>query len=109
MKNAKRTIGRQYVTRKKYTPPAWEQRGSQHFPEDNEDEISGWEQPGKATWEESLQWEQGGSISWVETPARREVWAGWKTPGAVGMVTGDSSGVGHCSIPSVCSGAPCAC
>uniref|UniRef100_A0A674GEZ8 SET binding factor 1 n=1 Tax=Taeniopygia guttata TaxID=59729 RepID=A0A674GEZ8_TAEGU len=40
VKNAKRTIGRQYVTRKKYTPPAWEQRGSQHFPEDNEDEIS---------------------------------------------------------------------
>uniref|UniRef100_A0A8C3QUA2 SET binding factor 1 n=1 Tax=Cyanoderma ruficeps TaxID=181631 RepID=A0A8C3QUA2_9PASS len=27
VKNAKRTIGRQYVTRKKYTPPAWEQRG----------------------------------------------------------------------------------
>lgn len=43
MKNAKKTIGRQYVTRKKYTPPMWEQRGSQHFPEDNEDEISGWE------------------------------------------------------------------
>ncbi|XP_066040594.1 myotubularin-related protein 5 [Chamaea fasciata] len=40
VKNAKRTIGRQYVTRKKYTPPAWEQRGSQHFAEDNEDEIS---------------------------------------------------------------------
>uniref|UniRef100_A0A8D2PAT1 SET binding factor 1 n=1 Tax=Zosterops lateralis melanops TaxID=1220523 RepID=A0A8D2PAT1_ZOSLA len=40
VKNAKRTIGRQYVTRKKYTPPAWEQRGSQNFPEDNEDEIS---------------------------------------------------------------------
>ncbi|XP_017694369.1 PREDICTED: myotubularin-related protein 5 [Lepidothrix coronata] len=40
VKNAKKTIGRQYVTRKKYTPPAWEQRGSQHFPEDNEDEIS---------------------------------------------------------------------
>ncbi|KFO62246.1 Myotubularin-related protein 5, partial [Corvus brachyrhynchos] len=40
VKNAKRTMGRQYVTRKKYTPPAWEQRGSQHFPEDNEDEIS---------------------------------------------------------------------
>ncbi|XP_014746240.1 PREDICTED: myotubularin-related protein 5 [Sturnus vulgaris] len=40
VKNAKRTIGRQYVTRKKYTPPAWEQRGSQHFPEDIEDEIS---------------------------------------------------------------------
>ncbi|OXB56058.1 hypothetical protein ASZ78_013140 [Callipepla squamata] len=41
VKNAKKTIGRQYVTRKKYTPPAWEQRSSQHFPEDNEDEISG--------------------------------------------------------------------
>lgn len=42
VKNAKKTIGRQYVTRKKYSPPPWEQRGSQHpFPEDNEDEISG--------------------------------------------------------------------
>lgn len=41
MKNAKKTIGRQYVTRKKYTPPTWEQRGTQQFPEDNEDEISG--------------------------------------------------------------------
>uniref|UniRef100_A0A8C3XWD7 SET binding factor 1 n=1 Tax=Chelydra serpentina TaxID=8475 RepID=A0A8C3XWD7_CHESE len=40
VKNAKKTIGRQYVTRKKYTPPTWEQRGSQHFQEDNEDEIS---------------------------------------------------------------------
>lgn len=45
VKNAKKTIGRQYVTRKKYTPPMWEQRSSQHFPEDNEDEISGWEHP----------------------------------------------------------------
>ena len=45
VKNAKKTIGRQYVTRKKYTPPTWEQRSSQHFPEDNEDEISGWEHP----------------------------------------------------------------
>uniref|UniRef100_A0A8V5GAH0 Uncharacterized protein n=1 Tax=Melopsittacus undulatus TaxID=13146 RepID=A0A8V5GAH0_MELUD len=26
VKNAKKTIGRQYVTRKKYTPPMWEQR-----------------------------------------------------------------------------------
>uniref|UniRef100_A0A8C0H2I1 SET binding factor 1 n=1 Tax=Chelonoidis abingdonii TaxID=106734 RepID=A0A8C0H2I1_CHEAB len=26
MKNAKKTIGRPYVTRKKYTPPTWEQR-----------------------------------------------------------------------------------
>ncbi|XP_077196748.1 myotubularin-related protein 5 isoform X4 [Paroedura picta] len=41
VKNAKKTIGRQYVTRKKYTPPPWEQRGTQqHFPEDQEDEIS---------------------------------------------------------------------
>ena len=44
VKNAKKTIGRQYVTRKKYTPPTWEQRSSQHFAED-EDEISGWERP----------------------------------------------------------------
>lgn len=42
VKNAKKTIGRQYVTRKKYTPPAWEHRGGQQpFPEDNEDAISG--------------------------------------------------------------------
>ncbi|CAM2098816.1 unnamed protein product [Caretta caretta] len=40
VKNAKKTIGRQYVTRKKYTPPAWEHRSSQHFQEDDEDEIS---------------------------------------------------------------------
>ncbi|XP_043355942.1 myotubularin-related protein 5 isoform X19 [Dermochelys coriacea] len=40
VKNAKRTIGRQYVTRKRYTPPTWEQRSSQHFQEDDEDEIS---------------------------------------------------------------------
>ncbi|XP_039181260.1 myotubularin-related protein 5 isoform X5 [Crotalus tigris] len=41
VKNAKKTIGRQYATRKKYNPPPWEQRGSQQpFPEDNEDEIS---------------------------------------------------------------------
>ncbi|XP_062990510.1 myotubularin-related protein 5 isoform X2 [Elgaria multicarinata webbii] len=40
VKNAKKTIGRQYVTRRKYTPPPWEHRGSQqHVPED-EDEIS---------------------------------------------------------------------
>uniref|UniRef100_A0A674JZB6 SET binding factor 1 n=1 Tax=Terrapene triunguis TaxID=2587831 RepID=A0A674JZB6_9SAUR len=38
--NAKKTIGRPYVTRKKYTPPTWEQRSSQHFQEDDEDEIS---------------------------------------------------------------------
>lgn len=94
MKNAKRTIGRQYVTRKKYTPPAWEQRGSQHFPEDNEDEISGWERPGKAREQRPLGrrpgvpavgagWEHlpvpGGAQPWAagggqaETPARREV------------------------------------
>lgn len=40
MKNAKKTIGRQYVTRKKYNPPSWEHRG-QPPPEDQEDEISG--------------------------------------------------------------------
>lgn len=39
MKNAKKTIGRQYVTRKKYNPPGWEHRG-QPPPEDQEDEIS---------------------------------------------------------------------
>uniref|UniRef100_A0A8B9VV65 Myotubularin-related protein 5 n=1 Tax=Anas zonorhyncha TaxID=75864 RepID=A0A8B9VV65_9AVES len=31
VKNAKKTIGRQYVTRKKYTPPAWEQRTGPPF------------------------------------------------------------------------------
>uniref|UniRef100_A0A8C8RNG0 SET binding factor 1 n=1 Tax=Pelusios castaneus TaxID=367368 RepID=A0A8C8RNG0_9SAUR len=40
VKNAKKTIGRQYVTRKKYTPPSWERSSSPHFQEDNEDEIS---------------------------------------------------------------------
>lgn len=40
VKNAKKTIGRQYVTRKKYNPPGWEHRG-QPPPEDQEDEISG--------------------------------------------------------------------
>ncbi|XP_053517644.1 myotubularin-related protein 5 isoform X1 [Artibeus jamaicensis] len=39
VKNAKKTIGRQYVTRKKYNPPSWEHRG-QPAPEDQEDEIS---------------------------------------------------------------------
>ncbi|XP_053775823.1 myotubularin-related protein 5 isoform X2 [Desmodus rotundus] len=39
VKNAKKTIGRQYVTRKKYSPPSWEHRG-QPPPEDQEDEIS---------------------------------------------------------------------
>ncbi|XP_053108405.1 myotubularin-related protein 5 isoform X3 [Hemicordylus capensis] len=50
VKNAKKTIGRQYVTRKKYTPPSWEHRGSQqHFPEDHEDEISVSEEMDKGT------------------------------------------------------------
>lgn len=40
VKNAKKTLGRQYVTRKKYNPPSWEHRG-QPPPEDQEDEISG--------------------------------------------------------------------
>uniref|UniRef100_A0A4X2K3S2 SET binding factor 1 n=1 Tax=Vombatus ursinus TaxID=29139 RepID=A0A4X2K3S2_VOMUR len=40
VKNAKRTISRQYVTRKKYNPPSWEQRGQPVPPEDQEDEIS---------------------------------------------------------------------
>ncbi|XP_012590530.1 PREDICTED: myotubularin-related protein 5 [Condylura cristata] len=39
VKNAKKTIGRQHVTRKKYTPPGWEPRG-QPPPEDQDDEIS---------------------------------------------------------------------
>ncbi|KAM7243549.1 hypothetical protein CapIbe_004158 [Capra ibex] len=39
VKNAKKTIGRQYVTRKKYSPPSWEHRG-QPPPQDQEDEIS---------------------------------------------------------------------
>ncbi|KFO96545.1 Myotubularin-related protein 5, partial [Calypte anna] len=49
VKNAKKTIGRQYVTRKKYTPPPWEQRSSQNFPEDNEDEISVSEEMDRST------------------------------------------------------------
>nr|XP_004650468.2 myotubularin-related protein 5 isoform X3 [Jaculus jaculus] len=39
VKNAKKTIGRQYVTRKKYNPPGLEHRG-QPPSEDQEDEIS---------------------------------------------------------------------
>uniref|UniRef100_A0AAR2KMV8 SET binding factor 1 n=1 Tax=Pygocentrus nattereri TaxID=42514 RepID=A0AAR2KMV8_PYGNA len=39
VKSAKRTIGRQYVTRKKYTPPTWENRSSLQS-EMDEDEIS---------------------------------------------------------------------
>ena len=40
MKSAKRTIGRQYVTRKKYAPPTWENRGSLQS-ELDEDDLSG--------------------------------------------------------------------
>lgn len=40
VKNAKKTIGRQHVTRKKYSPPGWEQR-AQPPAEDQDDEISG--------------------------------------------------------------------
>ncbi|XP_004642479.1 myotubularin-related protein 5 isoform X3 [Octodon degus] len=39
VKNAKKTMGRQHVTRKKYSPPGWEHH-SQPPPEDQEDEIS---------------------------------------------------------------------
>ncbi|XP_076006705.1 myotubularin-related protein 5 isoform X1 [Genypterus blacodes] len=39
VKTAKRTIGRQYVTRKKYSPPTWENRSSLQS-ELDEDEIS---------------------------------------------------------------------
>ncbi|XP_072233346.1 myotubularin-related protein 5 isoform X10 [Leuresthes tenuis] len=39
VKTAKRTIGRQYVTKKKYSPPTWENRGSFQS-ELDEDEIS---------------------------------------------------------------------
>nr|XP_046234752.1 myotubularin-related protein 5 isoform X2 [Scatophagus argus] len=39
VKSAKRTIGRQYVTRKKYSPPTWENRSSIQS-ELDEDEIS---------------------------------------------------------------------
>ncbi|XP_074832570.1 myotubularin-related protein 5 isoform X5 [Carettochelys insculpta] len=50
VKNAKRTIGRQYVTRKKYTPPSWEQRSGQHLQEDeDEDEISVSEEMDRST------------------------------------------------------------
>lgn len=40
VKSAKKTIGRQYVTRKKYAPPTWENRSSLQS-ELDEDEISG--------------------------------------------------------------------
>ncbi|XP_053925663.1 myotubularin-related protein 5 [Cuculus canorus] len=49
VKNAKRTIGRQYVTRKKYTPPPWEQRGGHHLPEDHEDDIAVSEEMDRST------------------------------------------------------------
>ncbi|XP_062058601.1 myotubularin-related protein 5 isoform X3 [Lepus europaeus] len=39
VKNAKKTIGRQHVTRKKYSPPGWEHR-AQPPAEDQDDEIS---------------------------------------------------------------------
>lgn len=39
VKNAKKTMGRQHVTRKKYNPPSYEHRGQ--APEDQDDEISG--------------------------------------------------------------------
>ncbi|XP_067915404.1 myotubularin-related protein 5 isoform X2 [Heterodontus francisci] len=39
MKNAKKTIGRQYVTRRKYTPPTWDQRTAPAHG-DNLDQIS---------------------------------------------------------------------
>lgn len=40
VKSAKKTIGRQYVTRKKYSPPTWENRSTIQS-ELDEDEISG--------------------------------------------------------------------
>ncbi|XP_062932454.1 myotubularin-related protein 5 isoform X2 [Cynocephalus volans] len=41
VKNAKKTIGRQYITRKKYSPPSWEHRGQPPTEDqDQEDEIS---------------------------------------------------------------------
>lgn len=76
VKNAKKTIGRQYVTRKKYTPPAWEQRSSQHFPEDNEDEISGGEQLGRGR---GKPWAAGCLLEWEHLPAGTclgHCWAG---------------------------------
>ncbi|XP_031415031.2 myotubularin-related protein 5, partial [Clupea harengus] len=48
VKTAKRTIGRQYVTRKKYTPPTWENRSS--LPSElDEDEISVCEEPDQSS------------------------------------------------------------
>ncbi|XP_068132009.1 myotubularin-related protein 5 isoform X9 [Hyperolius riggenbachi] len=40
VKNAKKTIGRQYVTRRKYSPPAYDLRGSQNSLETQGDDIS---------------------------------------------------------------------
>ncbi|CAH2275354.1 myotubularin-related 5 isoform X2 [Pelobates cultripes] len=40
VKNAKKTIGRQYVTRRKYSPPSWDHRGSQNSLEQPSDDIS---------------------------------------------------------------------
>ncbi|KAE8616936.1 hypothetical protein XENTR_v10008927 [Xenopus tropicalis] len=40
VKNAKKTIGRQYVTRRKYSPPSWDHRGSQNSLEQQSDDIS---------------------------------------------------------------------
>uniref|UniRef100_A0A8C2G0K0 SET binding factor 1 n=1 Tax=Cyprinus carpio TaxID=7962 RepID=A0A8C2G0K0_CYPCA len=48
VKTAKRTIGRQYVTRKKYSPPAWENRSSFQS-EMDEDEISVSEEPDQSS------------------------------------------------------------
>ncbi|XP_036134137.1 myotubularin-related protein 5 isoform X1 [Molossus molossus] len=53
VKNAKKTIGRQHVTRKKYNPPSWEHRG-QPPSEDQEDEISVSEEPEPSTLTPSL-------------------------------------------------------
>ncbi|KAM4676087.1 myotubularin-related protein 5-like [Discoglossus pictus] len=40
VKNAKKTIGRQYVTRRKYSPPSWDHRGSLNSLEQQSDDIS---------------------------------------------------------------------
>ncbi|XP_056604779.1 myotubularin-related protein 5 isoform X5 [Triplophysa dalaica] len=48
VKSAKRTIGRQYVTRKKYSPPTWENRSSLQS-ELDEDEISVSEDPDQSS------------------------------------------------------------
>ncbi|MEE6525475.1 hypothetical protein FKM82_025518, partial [Ascaphus truei] len=49
VKNAKKTIGRQYVTRKKYTPPSWDQRGSQNSLEQQRDDLSVSEEQDRST------------------------------------------------------------